>query len=103
MHAVVGGDGDAGAERMAATDLETIVLHHVESIREGIHGGVAEPCVVVPAEAALVERYGSGEKHRELSADDAARMPLGVGVAGQRDAVRVQAELDALGLSRRGG
>src|SRR5258708_12788207 len=101
MHAVVGGDGDAGAERMAATDLETIVLHHVESIREGIHGGVAEAWVVVPGEGGLVERYGWGEKHRELSADDAARMPLGGGVAGQRDAVAVQADLDAFDLIRR--
>src|ERR1700716_19578 len=95
MHAVVGGDGDAGAEWMTAADLKTIVLHHVEAIRQRIHGGVAEPRIVVPAEAALVEGDGAGEEHRKLAADDRGRMPLGGGVAGQRDAVAVQAYFDA--------
>src|SRR5438105_13609726 len=100
VNAVIGGDGDAGAERMSAADLETVVLHHVEAIRQRIHAGIAQPCIVVPAEPALVEGYGSGEKHRELSADDAGRMPLGGGIAGQGDAVAVQADLDAPDLIR---
>ena len=101
MHAVVGGDGDAGAERMGAADLEAIVLHHVELVGQRIDGGVAEPLVIVPAEAALVQRQRAGEEHRELAADDRGRMALGGGVAGQRDAVAVQADLDALDLVRR--
>ena len=92
---------DARAERMGAADLEAIVLHHVELVGERIDRGVAEPVVIVPAEAALVERHRAGEEHRELAADDRGRMPLGGGVAGQRDAVAMQADLDALDLVRR--
>ena len=95
MHAIVGGDADARAERMAAADLEPVVLHHVEFVRQRIDRGIAELVVIVPAEAALVERDSAGEEHRELAADDGGRMPLGGGVAGQRDAVAMQADLDA--------
>src|SRR3954466_9266578 len=101
MDAVVGGDGDAGAEGGGAADLETAVLHHVELVGERVDGGVAEPAVIVPAKAALIERQRAGEEHRELPADDRGRMPLGGGVAGQRDAVTMQADLDALDLVRR--
>src|SRR5258708_24825213 len=54
VHAVVGGDGDARAERMATADLQAIVLYHVEFFREHIDRGVTKPVVVIPAEAALV-------------------------------------------------
>src|SRR6185312_3290943 len=56
---------------------------------------------IVPAEAALVERNRPGEEHRELSADDRGRMPLGGSVAGERDAIAVQADLDPPDLVRR--
>src|SRR6266576_6077041 len=101
MHALVGYDADARTEGMAAADLKPIVLHHVEFVGEGVDRGIAKPTVIVPAEAALVERDGTGEEHRELSADDGGRMPLGGGVAGQRDTVAMQADLDALDLVRR--
>src|SRR4029077_13068098 len=101
VYAVVGGDADARAEGVSAADLETIVLHHVELVGERIDRGIAEPRVIVPAEAALVERHRSGEEHGKLPADDRGRVPLGGGVAGQRDAVAVQADLDPLDLVRR--
>src|SRR3954466_3006026 len=93
MHAVLCGDLDARAERMAAADLELIVLHHVELVGERVDRGVAEPVVIIPPERALIECYGTGEEHRELSADNRGRVPLGCGVAGQRDAVAVQSDL----------
>src|SRR4029077_18569742 len=65
-----------------------------------IDRSVAEPVVIVPAEAALVERNRSGEEHRELAADDRGRMPLGGGGAGERDAIAVQADLDPPDLVR---
>src|ERR1700676_1259609 len=101
MYAVVGGDADARAKGMAAADFETIVLHHVELVRQCIAAGVAKPLVIVPAEAALIERDGAGEKHRELSADDGSRVPLGGGVAGEGDAVAMQPDLDTPDLVRR--
>src|SRR6266404_8894567 len=96
MHAVVSYDADARTEGVAAADLKAIVLHHVEFVGEGVDCGIAQPLVIVPAEAALIERDGAGEEHRELSADDRGRMPLGGGVAGQRDAIAMQADLDPL-------
>src|ERR1019366_5926639 len=84
VHAVVRGDTDARAKRVAAADLEAIVLHDVELVRQRIDRGLAKPLVIVPAETALIERDGAGEEHRELSADDRGRVPLGGGVAGER-------------------
>src|SRR3979411_1720820 len=86
---------------MAAADLEAVVLHHVELVGEGIDRGVAEALIIVPAKTALVQPNGARKNHRELPADDRGRMPLGGGVAGQRDAVAVQADLDAPDLVRR--
>src|SRR4029077_6862734 len=42
-----------------------------------------------------------GEEHRELPADDRSRVALGGGIAGQRDAVTMETDLDALDLVRR--
>ena len=50
MHAVVRGDADAGAEGMGAADLEPVVLHHVELVRERIDRGIPQAAVIVPAE-----------------------------------------------------
>ena len=50
---------------------------------------------------ALIERHGAGKEHRELAADDRGRMPLRRGIASERDAVAVQADLDAPDLVRR--
>src|SRR6201981_4070374 len=101
MHAVFGGDGDARAEGMLAADLEPVVLHDVELVGERVDRGITKPVVIVPAEAALVERNRAGEEHRELAADDRTRMPLGRGIAGNRNAVAVQPDLDTLDLVRR--
>ena len=98
MHAIVRRDADACAERVAAAGLEAIVLHHVELVGERVDGGISEAVVVVPAERALVERERACEEHRELAADDRGRMTLGGGIAGERDAVAVQTDLDALDL-----
>src|SRR5436305_15303481 len=95
MNAVIGGDRNPRAERMAAADLEAIVLHDVETVGQRVDRGVAEPVIIVPAEAALVQRYRAGEEHRELAADHRPRMAFGGGVAGQRDAVAMQPDLDA--------
>src|SRR6266851_2258523 len=100
MHAVVGYDADARPEGVAAANLKAIVLHHVEFVGECVDRGVTKPSIIVPAEAPLIERDSAGEEHRELSADDRGRMPLGGGVAGQRDAVAMQADLHAFDLVR---
>ena len=68
--------------------------------RDGIDGGIAEPIIVVPTEAALVERDRAGEEHRELPTDHRGRVTLGRSIARQRDAVTVQPDLDALDLIR---
>src|SRR5205807_6675789 len=72
----------------------------VELVGESIDRLVAEPDVIVPAKSALVERDRAGEEHRKLPADDRSWMALGGGIAGQRDAVAMQADLDALDLGR---
>src|SRR6185437_6449271 len=90
VYAIARGDGDARAEGVRAADFEPVVLHNVEFIGERIDRGIPKPLVVVPAEATLIERNRAGEEHRELSADDRARMPFGGGIARQRDAVAVQ-------------
>src|SRR6202042_2086448 len=53
------------------------------------------------AEATLIEGDRTGEEHRELAADDRGRMPLGGGIACERDAIAVEPDLDALDLVRR--
>ena len=67
---------------MGAADLKAVVLHHVELVGQCIDRGIAEPLVIVPAEAALIQRQRAGEEHRELAADDRGRMALGGGIAG---------------------
>src|SRR5437588_12123043 len=83
-----------------ALALETGVLHDVDAIAQRLDRLVAEPLVIVPAKAALVERQRAGEIHRELAVDDVLRPPLVERVRGQRDAVAMQADLDALDLVR---
>jgi len=78
----------------AAADLETIVLDHVEPIRQRMDVGVAEPRVVVPAEAALVERdRGENIENWPPTMEVGCRFVGRVGR--QRDAVAVQASFDA--------
>jgi len=68
MHGVIiGGDGDARAERMGAADLEAIVLHDVELVGERIDRGITELVVIVPAETTLVERDYRALKSEVLS------------------------------------
>src|ERR1700746_519375 len=98
MHAVIGRDRDARAKWMAAADLEAVVLHHVEFVGESIDRSVAKALVIVPAEAALIERDRAGEEHRKLTADDRGRMAFGGGITGQGGAVPMQADLDPLDL-----
>src|SRR5690349_20537616 len=101
VYAVLGSDRESRAERAGAAAFAAIVLLHVELDGQRMDGGSAEPPVSAPAETDLVERQRGGEEHRERPADDRGRMPLGGGVAGERNAVAVQADLDALDLLRR--
>jgi len=48
------------AEWMGAANLKPIVLYHVEFVRQRVDRGVAQPRVIVPAEAALIERHRTG-------------------------------------------
>src|SRR5487761_2156623 len=96
VHAVVGGDADARAKGMAAAGIEAIVLHDVELVRQRVDRGLAKPLAIVPAESALIERHRAGEEHRELPADYRGRVPLGGGIAGHRNAVAMQPDLDTL-------
>ena len=57
-------------ERLAAAALEATVPHHTEALRPRVHLGVAEPLIVVPVEAALIECHSASEEHRELPADN---------------------------------
>src|SRR6202012_3209273 len=65
VHAVIGGDAHPGPERMLAANLQTIVLYPVELVGQGANGCIAKPVIIVPSEAALIERDRAGEKHRE--------------------------------------